>query len=290
MAREVVAVPTRGVERWLSQRLSHRLGATPRRKRRRVRQYRFPVPGRVPRYDGRGLGSGRRCRGRCRQAQSPAADPWSPERSVWPLLQLVDEHLDDELMWPLAAHLRASSPAVPGKGPRRFAAVRHMADLFDQLCSPPPGHAAGLEERGTTRLTFFGPPGDMAWQAELWRHLRDASASQPGRAFQRRPSPHRGRARPARPPERVSVFGLTRLPTSHLGVLKAYRRPPRRTPLLAPPLGGPLGRNGLEICRTRRRPACSGQTTRRPVALQPVVALLGARRPRDAARAGGRRA
>src|SRR5580698_9974718 len=28
MAREVVAVPTRGVERWLSQRLSHRLGAS----------------------------------------------------------------------------------------------------------------------------------------------------------------------------------------------------------------------------------------------------------------------
>ena len=27
MAREVVAVPTRGVERWLTQRLSHRLGA-----------------------------------------------------------------------------------------------------------------------------------------------------------------------------------------------------------------------------------------------------------------------
>lgn len=50
---------------------------------------------------------------------------------MWPLLQLVDEHLDDELMWPLAAHLRASSPAVPGKGPRRFAAVRHIADLFD---------------------------------------------------------------------------------------------------------------------------------------------------------------
>ena len=28
MAREIVAVPTRGVERWLTQRLSHRLGVT----------------------------------------------------------------------------------------------------------------------------------------------------------------------------------------------------------------------------------------------------------------------
>ena len=31
MTAEVVAVPTRGVERWLTQRLSHRLGAPPGR-------------------------------------------------------------------------------------------------------------------------------------------------------------------------------------------------------------------------------------------------------------------
>ena len=32
LAAEVVAVPTRGVERWLTQRLSTRLGATPGRR------------------------------------------------------------------------------------------------------------------------------------------------------------------------------------------------------------------------------------------------------------------
>lgn len=26
---------------------------------------------------------------------NPEADPWSPDRVVWPLLDVVDEHLDD---------------------------------------------------------------------------------------------------------------------------------------------------------------------------------------------------
>ena len=50
---------------------------------------------------------------------------------MWPLLALVDEHIDDPLMRPLAAHLRAASPAAPDARPRRFTAVRHLADLYD---------------------------------------------------------------------------------------------------------------------------------------------------------------
>ena len=74
---EVVAVPAKGVERWLAQRLAHRLGA----------------PG------GDGICAGVAFR-------SPAAlvadsisgaidggidtDPWHPERAVWPLLEVLD--------------------------------------------------------------------------------------------------------------------------------------------------------------------------------------------------------
>lgn len=47
MQSEVVAVPTRGVERWLTQRLSSRLGASPGRADGVCANIDFPFPGRV---------------------------------------------------------------------------------------------------------------------------------------------------------------------------------------------------------------------------------------------------
>ena len=98
-------------------------------------------------------------------------DPWSPERSVWPLLQLVDEHLGDPLMRPLAAHLRASSPTAGDDIPRRFTAVRHLADLYDRYAVHRPGMLLAWE-RGPMNTLSSPRPEDMAWQAELWRLLR----------------------------------------------------------------------------------------------------------------------
>ena len=106
MAREVVAVPTRGVERWLSQRLSHRLGASNGAGDGVCANIDFPFPGALvaaamtaafgpglPQYD---------------------RDPWAPERSVWPLLQLVDEHLDDELDVAVGCPSARFVPGCPG--------------------------------------------------------------------------------------------------------------------------------------------------------------------------------
>ncbi|HET7523875.1 MAG TPA: exodeoxyribonuclease V subunit gamma, partial [Acidimicrobiales bacterium] len=45
MVSEVIAVPTRGVERWLSQRLSHRLGCSPDRQDGVAANIEFPFPG-----------------------------------------------------------------------------------------------------------------------------------------------------------------------------------------------------------------------------------------------------
>ena len=75
-ADELVVVPARGVERWLSQRLSHLLG--------------------------RGGGADGVCAGV--SFRSPAsliteltgagdADPWSPDAMTWPLLEVVDASL-----------------------------------------------------------------------------------------------------------------------------------------------------------------------------------------------------
>ena len=62
-APEVVAVPSRGIERWLTQQLSNVLGATLGAGRRHLRQRRVPVP-RPPRRHGTAVGDRHRPRGR----------------------------------------------------------------------------------------------------------------------------------------------------------------------------------------------------------------------------------
>jgi exodeoxyribonuclease V gamma subunit len=213
MAREVVAVPTRGVERWLTQRLSHRLGAQAGAGDGVSANIDFPFPGTLIATAMAAAGGD--------GAYSPESDPWSPERAVWPLLDLVDEHLDDPLMRPLAAHLRASSPAEPDGIPRRFTAVRHLADLFDHYAVHRPGMLMAWE-RGADNTVSTARPEDMAWQAELWRLLRDRlGGPSPAERFETTPARIEAEPDLLDLPGRLSLFGLTRLPSSHLNVLEA---------------------------------------------------------------------
>ncbi len=62
----------------------------------------------------------------------------------------------------------------------------------------------------------------MAWQAELWRHLRHRLGfPSPAERFTTAPALIEAAPDLLDLPGRVSVFGLTRLPASHLRVLKA---------------------------------------------------------------------
>ncbi|HEY5189089.1 MAG TPA: exodeoxyribonuclease V subunit gamma, partial [Solirubrobacteraceae bacterium] len=74
-AAEVVAVPTRGMERWLTQRMSGVLGASRGRADGICAGVQFPFPERLV-GDVVAAASG----------VDPAQDPWRPERAVWPLL------------------------------------------------------------------------------------------------------------------------------------------------------------------------------------------------------------
>ncbi len=223
LAREVVAVPTRGVERWLSQRLSLRLGARAGASDGVCANIDFPFPATLlwtATAAACGLSGG-----------GPGDDPWAPEHAVWPLLQLVDEHMDEAFLSPLADHLRASSGPTSTGRPRRFATVRHIADLYDRYAVHRPRMV--MEWLESTGLQTGGPgaraPGtvdqvgpDEAWQAELWRRLRRLLAS-PGPAERFEMAADRAGPGPQllALPSRISVFGLTRLPASHLKVLKA---------------------------------------------------------------------
>ncbi|GAA1265966.1 exodeoxyribonuclease V subunit gamma [Pseudonocardia aurantiaca] len=201
-ATEVVAVPAKGVERWLAQRLSHRLGAAGGQADGVCAGIVFPSPGRVV-AAAVGAAAG----------VEPELDPWRPERAVWPLLEVLDESVGEAWCAPLRAHV-----AGMHRG-RRYATARHLADLYA-------AYAVHRPQLLTAWLDGAGVPGeraaDLAWQPELWRRLR-ARIGVPGPAERLAVACAALRVRPelAALPPRISLFGPTRLPAEHLAVLSA---------------------------------------------------------------------
>jgi exodeoxyribonuclease V gamma subunit len=202
LAGEVVAVPTRGVERWLTQQLSTRLGVTPARADGVCANVEFPFPGSL-------VGSAVAAA----SGIDPDRDPWVPERAVWPLLSLVDRCVDEPWLSPLAAHLRNAAP--PGEL-RRFAPARHVVDLYDRY---------GVHRPEMLRAWAAGEddlPRESRWQAELWRRLRaEIGVPSPAERHDEACGRLRSTADLVDLPERVSLFGLTRLPATYLDVLAA---------------------------------------------------------------------
>jgi exodeoxyribonuclease V gamma subunit len=122
MQTEIVVRAHPGHRRWLTQRLSARLGASPGRGDGVCADIDFPFPGRLV------GGAVAVATGVDRHA-----DPWLPERCVWPLLDVVDGHLAEPWLGALATHLGGTgAEADPNRRARRFGAVRHVADLYDR--------------------------------------------------------------------------------------------------------------------------------------------------------------
>jgi len=200
-AQELVLVPARGVERWLSQRLSHRLGVTPDR--------------------GDGVCAGVSFR-------SPASliaeisgtveeDPWSPDAMTWPLLQVIDSSMAEPWCHTLAKHLGhfdIGDEADLRRG-RRYAVARRLAGLFASYARQRPGLLIDWLDGDIDDLDA-----DLHWQPELWRALVAAIPADP---------PHvrhgktlaRLREGPAALPSRLSLFGHTRLAHTDVELLEA---------------------------------------------------------------------
>ncbi len=201
-AAEVVAVPARGMERWLAQQLSHRLGAAGGRGDGVCAGVAFPSPAAVV---GEVVAAA--------TGLPPDDDPWRPERAVWPLLEVIDASVGEEWCAPLGAHV---GDAERG---RRYAVARHIIDLFASYASHRPALlTAWLRGAGAPD----GPAADLAWQPELWRRLRERIGA-PSSAERLDEACAALRAAPGAValPARVSLFGPTRLPAEHLAVLAA---------------------------------------------------------------------
>ncbi len=204
-AEELVLVPARGVERWLSQRLSHVLGRG-------------------------GGGSDGVCAGVA--FRSPGSllseisavtgnfddDPWSPDAMAWPLLDVIDRSLDEPWCRTLATHLghfaSTEAEAELRRG-RRYPVARRLAGLF----------ASYARQRPRLLIDWLeGNPGDLdtdlAWQPELWRALVAGVPADPPHVRHEK-ALARLRAGPADLPARLSLFGHTRLAYTDVELLDA---------------------------------------------------------------------
>ncbi|HWH92409.1 MAG TPA: exodeoxyribonuclease V subunit gamma [Baekduia sp.] len=209
-APEVIAVPTRGVERWLTQRLSAQLGTSGGARADGIcANVAFPSPRRLV---DEAVAAGSGC--------DPERDPWLPQRTAWPLLEVVDEHLGEPWLARLKLHLD------PGHGDRsrRLRTVQHLATLYDRYAVSRPqllaAWHAGADDDASGDGTAL--PEHDCWQAELWRRLR-RRVDRPGPAERLQTACRELAADPGLSdlPARLSLFGLTSLPARHMDVLRA---------------------------------------------------------------------
>ncbi len=213
-ASEIVSVPTPGVERWLAQRLSRRLGASPGQTDGICAGVDFCSPRRlIARAMGEALG------------RDPELDPWQPERAVWPLLRVIDDCRGEpwaSLLWSYLGDGGPGKDSDPVRGGRRWSTARHLADLFAAYAVRRPAMitawAEGCDVDGAGRPLSS----DRAWQAELWRRLAvELGGPHPPELVQAATEVLRTDPGRTRLPDRVSVFGVTRLDPDHRLVLAA---------------------------------------------------------------------
>jgi exodeoxyribonuclease V gamma subunit len=212
-ATEIISVPTRGVERWLSQGLAQRLGAAPGRSDGVCVGVSFPSPRRLV------------ARALAGSAGEEDADPWQPNRAVWPLLRVMDSCRGEAWSGVLWHHLRGNGGFTHPdaiRGGRRWSTARHLADLFARYAATRPAMIESWAQGRDVDAAGSPLPEDRAWQAELWRRLRDEIHA-PSPAERLQTALRRLRLEPETSdlPQRLSIFGATRLDPGHLLVLSA---------------------------------------------------------------------
>lgn len=207
--QELVLVPAKGIERWLSQRLSHRLG---------------PEQGRE---DGVCAGV---------QFRSPASlmvqvldtsdrDVWAPDQLAWPLLRVIDGVAGEPWAQVLSEHLgHGIDNEEEGRlrRGRRYAVARRLAGLFAAYALQRPQLLVDWESGGSGDGAGGQLEHDLAWQPPLWRRLLEEVGE---------PSPVVRQARAVQGlrsgtlklelPERLSLFGHTWLSATEAELLSA---------------------------------------------------------------------
>lgn len=205
LAPDVVAVPTRGVERWVAQRLSHRLGCDPLDGDGVCANVQLPSPGDL-----------------LHRVMVDVAQPglreWEPGRLRWSLLATLDAARGVPVLSPL---LDVVGAAADGRELRLLAASR-LAAAFDRYAAERPQMLVDWGAGDDTDGAGSALDDDLRWQAELFRRVR-ARLGTPGPAECLDDVCAAIRADPSAVdlPQRLSVLGPTRLTTLQVRLLAA---------------------------------------------------------------------
>ncbi|MGN6244389.1 MAG: exodeoxyribonuclease V subunit gamma, partial [Motilibacteraceae bacterium] len=214
-AADVVAVPAQGVERWLAQRLSHRLGAG------------MWGDGICARVD---MPSPARLLDTALAAAGPehaeAVRRWAPEALTWAVLALLDEQVlapaadrVDPAVRLLRNHLQAGGHDAVAAG-RRWSVARRTAVLLARYGDARPDLLASwaAEEPAGEPAEI---PDDLAWQRTLFDELRTRLGPCPAELLDAACAALRDHPGRAPLPERLSLVGATRISTARLRTLAA---------------------------------------------------------------------
>ena len=211
-APELVAVPTRGIERWLTQRIASQLGRlapgdgvcanvefpSPRRL---VREVMLAVP-----------------------ELAGAVDAWDRPALTRSLLAVLDENLEEPWMWLLARFMDV--PGVDGTDTfgsgQRLRAARKIAGLFGRY-----GRRRPEMVRAWLDGSDLGPAGDPlsgadGWQPRLWRLVRERiGVASLAELLPTALDPIREGSVEVELPQRISVYGLTTIDPLDIAVFEA---------------------------------------------------------------------
>ncbi|WBQ08248.1 exodeoxyribonuclease V subunit gamma [Kribbella sp. CA-293567] len=207
-AEELVVVPAKGVERWLSQQLAHRLGAATRRGDGVCAGVRFTTPRSLV-SEVLGLGHD---------------DPWAADAMAWPLLAVLDDSLDEAWCEPVARHLGHfdTGPEAELRQGRRYAVAARLARLFASYAEQRPTLLADWTASRDTDGRGESIDGDLAWQPELWRRLiHRMETPAPNARLAETLTRLREQPESFDLPPRLSLFGHTRLPVTEVELLSA---------------------------------------------------------------------
>lgn len=208
-ATDLVLVPARGVERWLSQRLSHLLGSSAGDGV--CAAVAFRSPGSLI----------------AEIAGTADADPWSPEALTWPLLSVIDANWDRPWCRTLATHLGYLDPGTDTdtdaglRRGRRYAVARRLAGLFTSYARQRPGLLVDWLAGGDGDGAGGVIDADLTWQPPLWRALVDEVDAEPPHLRHQQTITRLRAAPTATLPARLSLFGHTRLAVTDIELLSA---------------------------------------------------------------------
>ncbi len=196
LAVEVVAVPAKGVERWVTQRLSHVLGARDGEDGV-CANVRFPSPAALVAAAVEAADS-----------HPTEDDSWERGTLLWTLLEVIDD--------------TGHEPWAAALGTRRLTAAQHLAALFDSYGAHRPAMLRSWADGDDTDGAGVRLSDDLTWQAELWRRLRERIGTpSPAERLPQACAAIRERPDMVDLPDRLSLFGPTRLTTSQLEVVAA---------------------------------------------------------------------